>query len=477
MNSIVWFRQDLRLADNPALAHAARKGRVLPLYVLDETPPPAGRPMGGAQRWWLHHSLAALAKDLGGLVLLRGNPAQLIPELAARVGATSICWNRCYEPYAIARDTALQAALTAGGVDVESFNGSLLFEPWAVRTLSGDPFKVYSAFWRACLKLGADSPIPGSRFKLAPTEGLGEHLADWQLLPTRPNWASAFARIWHPGETGAHRCLDRFLAKGLQGYATLRNRPDLPNVSRLSPHLHFGEISPRQILAPLQTARLAGDAANDDVDRFLAELGWREFAYHLLYHFPALPERNWRPAFDEYPWRESAPLLAAWQRGRTGYPLVDAGMRELWATGYMHNRVRMIVASFLVKHLRIHWREGEAWFWDTLLDADLANNAASWQWVAGSGADAAPYFRIFNPIEQGRRFDPDGAYVRRWCPELAKLPAESMHAPFEADPRALAAAGVVIGEQYPKPIVGHAESRKAALAGYEAVKRVARRGQ
>lgn len=465
MTTIVWFRQDLRLADNPALAYAAAQGRVVPVYVLDETPPPDGRPIGGASRWWLHHSLEALERSLGGLVRLRGAPRDVLPALAKEVGATAIAWNRCYEPYAVARDTALKADLSARGVAVASFNGSLLFEPWEVETGSGGAFKVYSPFWRACLKMPVAVPLSAPTVELAPIAGLGDALDDWGLLPTRPNWARGFEPLWRPGEDGARQRLAAFLDKGLSGYASLRNRPDLENVSRLSPHLHHGEVSPRQIWAAVKASPNA-----EDGNKLLSEIGWREFNYHLIYHFPTMAERHWKPAFDHYPWRNDDDQLRAWQRGRTGYPIVDAGMRELWTTGYMHNRVRMIVASFLVKHLRMDWRIGEAWFWDTLLDADLANNVAGWQWTAGSGADAAPYFRIFNPMEQGRKFDPDGVYVRRWCPELAALPNELIHAPFEATPAELAACGVTLGVTYPHPIVEHAEARRQALAGYERVK-------
>ena len=468
MKSIVWFRQDLRLADNPALAHAASKGAVLPVYILDESDD--ARTIGGASRWWLHRCLAALAKSLGGLVILRGNPRDLLPELARETQAQGVYWNRCYEPYAIARDTQIKRRLTRDGIDVASFNGGLLFEPWTVQTKDGGPYKVYSPFWRACLQLPLDAPRPAPRVELAKTDVLGVALEELALIQVKPNWAKGFAREWTPGEAGARNRLDAFLDDGIDGYAELRNRPDLPHTSRLSPHLHFGEISPRQIWAAAMARAEADGALRKDVEKFLAELGWREFSYHLLYHFPELPERNWRRAFDAYPWTTDTKHLAAWQRGRTGYPIVDAGMRELWATGYMHNRVRMIVASFLIKHLRIDWRRGEAWFWDTLVDADLANNAASWQWVAGSGADAAPYFRIFNPMQQGRKFDPDGAYVRRWCPELTRLPDAHLHAPFEAPQDVLREAGVALGVDYPEPIVDHAEARKAALAGYDKVK-------
>ena len=476
MIRIVWFRQDLRVADNPALQHAASSGLVLPVYVLDEcpddTPPHDGRSLGGASRWWLHHSLDALEEKLGGLVLLRGNPSAVIADLALRTGAAGVYWNRCYEPSAVRRDTALKTTLTAAGLDVASFNGSLLHEPWDVRTGDGGPYKVYSPFWRACQRLAVPRPLPAAApLRLAAdVGGLGDGLEDWGLLPSKPNWAKVFEPLWAPGEAGAADQLDRFLTSNLKGYGELRNRPDMPNVSRLSPHLHWGEISPRQVWAATQFKLEHEPALRKDGEKFLSEVGWREFAYHLLYHFPTLPGHNWKPAFDAYPWRTSPSDLTAWQRGQTGYPLVDAGMRELWHTGYMHNLVRMVVASFLVKHLRIDWRQGEAWFWDTLLDADLANNAASWQWVTGSGADAAPYFRIFNPIEQGRKFDPEGVYTRRWCPELARLPTAILHAPFLAPKEVLDKAGVQLGLTYPKPIVDHAAARAAALEGYAAVK-------
>ena len=473
MTTIHWFRQDLRLSDNPALLHAAARGAVIPVFVLDETAAPNGRPPGAASRWWLHQSLERLSAALGGLAVMRGDPAEVLTDLVRKTKATAITWNRCYEPTAISRDRRLKAEFVALGLDVQSFNASLLHEPWEVETLGGGPFKVYSPFWKACLKRPVAPPQVQPRFKLAKLDGLGISINAMALRPQNPNWAAGWEKLWAPGEMGAHARLAAFVADGLAGYGELRNRPDRRHVSRLSPHIHWGEISPRTIWRAVTHAADAGDVPRADSAKFLAEIGWREFAHHLLYHFPALPERNWKPAFDGYPWRENAADLRAWQRGMTGYPLVDAGMRELWATGYMHNRVRMVVASFLVKHLRIDWRRGEAWFWDTLLDADLANNAASWQWVAGSGADAAPYFRIFNPMEQSRRFDPDGAYIRRWCPELAQLAAPDIHAPFEAPEGVLRSAGVMLGKTYPHPIVEHQAARAAALAGYALVKAAA----
>lgn len=473
MTSIVLFRQDLRLSDNPALSHAAAKGPVIGLYVIDDVSLPNGRLPGEASRWWLHHSLKQLKLSLGNLVVLRGNPLEIVPEFAHRVGASGVYWNRCYEPNAITRDTEMKTGLVANDFDVSSFNGSLLFEPWDHMTKSGTPFKVYSAFWRSCLRSAVSPPIVKPKIEIECYDNVGVQIADWGLLPTKPDWAQGFQPLWQPGETGARRRLAAFLDTGLPGYGELRNRPDLENISRLSPHIHFGEISPRQIWATTMFHGTKNPVIRNDADKFLSEIGWREFAYHLLYHFPTLPVQNWKSGFDNYPWVENSDHLAAWQKGMTGYPIVDAGMRELWATGYMHNRVRMVAASFLVKHLRIHWQQGEAWFWDTLVDADLANNAASWQWVTGSGADAAPYFRIFNPITQGRKFDPDGSYVRHWCPELAKLPTKFVHAPFEAPKDILAHCGVLLGKSYPEPIVDHSSARAAALEGYNAVKSAA----
>jgi deoxyribodipyrimidine photo-lyase len=397
----------------------------------------------------------------------------MLPDIVKAHGASAVYWNRCYEPFAIARDTQLKETLQKGGVAVESFNGGLLHEPWEIATGSGGPFKVYTPYWRACLRKLVPAPLPAPAVTFDPSVGNGDRLDDWELLPKNSDWAAGWDTLWEPGESGAIRRLDAFIDDGLAQYRQLRDRPDHANVSRLSPHLHWGEISPRQIWARM-TIEAQDVSRRDDIDKFLSELGWREFSHHLLYHYPSLPERNWRPAFDSYPWRNNPADLKAWQRGRTGYPLVDAGMRELWQTGWMHNRVRMIVASFLIKHLRIDWRQGEAWFWDTLVDADLANNAAGWQWVAGSGADASPYFRIFNPVVQGQKFDPDGTYVRRWCPELARLPNKHIHAPFNAPASILANAGVTLGTSYPHPIVDHDAARKQALAGYERVRSTTR---
>lgn len=475
--TIVWFRQDLRLQDNPALLAAVSRGAVLPVYILDDAG--EGRwASGGASRWWLHHSLAALDATLhargSGLRLMRGESGAVLRELAGRVGADAVYWNRRYEPAAIARDAAIKAGLGAAGVEAKSFAGSVLFEPHTVANKTGGPFQVFTPFWRHCLTLEVAEPVKLPAGAIAgPAETPGAlTLAEFGLRPTIP-WDAAFRTAWDPGEAGAMKRLKQFLAGAVERYADERNRPDRDGTSALSPHLHFGEISPRQIWSAVRALGRGTGVfpPSRGAQVFLSEVGWREFAYHLLYHFPHTPEAPLREEFARFPWRSDAAQRRAWQRGQTGFPIVDAGMRQLWATGWMHNRVRMIVASFLVKHLRLPWQDGAAWFWDTLVDADLAANTLGWQWTAGCGADAAPYFRIFNPILQGAKFDPNGDYVRRWVPELAKVPAEFIHAPWEAPPLELSAAGVVLGRNYPEPIVDHGEARAAALAALQTIRK------
>ena len=467
---IVWFRQDLRLADNPALHEAVATGApILPLYILDDAGAGAWN-LGGAARWWLHHALAALQRDLAArgatLLLRRGPAAAVLAALIDETGAGAVHWNRCYEPALQARDTAIKAGLAGRGIAARSFNASLLFEPWTIATQSGEPFKVYTPFARACRAAPAPAlPLPApARLGIPALAPTTTPLAALDLLPTRPDWAGGLRATWTPGEAGAQTLLARFLEAAIDVYKDERNRPDRASTSRLSPHLHFGEISPRQLWHAARGREGGGP------DHFVSELLWREFAHHLLHHFPDLPDRNWRRQFDAFPWNDDDAALAAWQRGRTGYPIVDAGMRELWQTGWMHNRVRMIAGSFLVKDLLLPWQRGEAWFWDTLVDADLANNAASWQWVAGCGADAAPYFRVFNPVLQGEKFDPDGAYVRRFVPELARMPSAVIHRPWDADAATLRAAGVEIGRDYPTRIVDHGMARDRALAAFAALK-------
>lgn len=473
--AIVWLRQDLRLADNPALAAAvASKRPVVVVFVLDDETPGRWR-LGGASRWWLHLSLEALGRDLKDkgctLVLRRGRADEVLLELVRETGADAVFWNRCYEPFAIARDKALKQTLSAQGVEVESFSGALMFEPWEVKTKGGEAFKVFTPFWRACLQLEMRA-LAATPKKIKGWDGAlrSDALDDWRLLPTRPNWAAGFEPCWMPGEAGALKALDAFIDDNLRAYAEGRDQLGENGTSRLSPHLHFGEISPVQVRRSVEAAVMHEPALQRGADKFFAELGWRDFSANLLFHWPTLPEANWRAQFDGFAWRDDDAAFVAWTRGQTGYPVVDAGMRELWATGYMHNRARMIAASFLIKHLLIDWRRGEDWFWNTLVDADLANNAASWQWVAGSGADASPYFRIFAPVTQGERYDADGAYVRRWAPELAKLPDEFIHQPWTASADVLTKAGVKLGKTYPAPIVEHTAARARALAAFAALR-------
>jgi len=444
--SIVWFRDDLRLADNPALQAALDRGEpVIGLYALDEES--AGiRPLGGAARWWLHHSLASLAerfRERGSVLVLRRGPAErAVRDAVTDAAAGAVFWNRRYGGPERTADASLKAALRTDGVEVASFSGSLLFEPWTVRTGAGTHFSVFTPFWRACLALPSPrAPLPEPRAVPGPRRHpSSDDLANWGLLPTRPDWAEGLRETWEPGEPAARRRLREFVAENLDGYDRARDEPAAGATSLMSPRLRWGEVSPHTVWH--ETIEAGGGGT------FLSELGWREFAWHTLFRFPHLATKNLRPEFDAFPWPHLTPgRLEAWQRGRTGIPLVDAGMRELWHTGHMHNRMRMVTASFLVKNLAIDWRRGEEWFWDTLVDADAASNPFNWQWVAGSGADAAPYFRVFNPELQAKKFDAGGDYVRRWAPDSAGR----------------------------EPIVDLAGTRRAALDAYEHVKRAARR--
>lgn len=470
--ALCWLRDDLRLADNPALAAAATAGEAIFLYI-EETNADL-RPKGGARRWFLHGALQGLGENIAArgarLTILKGDSRALIPALATALGCDLVTWNRRYGLAERETDAGIKSALQAQGLAARSFNGALLHEPWEISTTTGTPMKVFTPFWRACCLRGEPpAPLPAPA-RLPPTPEVpgAIPLEALHLLPSKPDWAGGLRAAWQPAEAGAQAALDAFLTGGLAGYADNRDRPDLPSTSRLSPHLACGTLSPRQLWHGAVQARLSGQtrASARDEDKFLSEIGWREFSYHLLYHFLTLPRANFQPRFDAFPWREDAAGLQAWQTGQTGYPLVDAGMRELWRTGFVHNRVRMVVASFLIKHLLLDWRVGEDWFWDTLVDADAAANAASWQWVAGSGADAAPYFRVFNPVLQGEKFDPDGAYVREFVPELAQVPAKYIHRPWEAPPAVLARAGVRLGQSYPRPIVEHDFARKRALEAF-----------
>ncbi|MDN3494860.1 deoxyribodipyrimidine photo-lyase [Planococcus sp. APC 4015] len=442
--SIVWFRDDLRLADNPALRAAVDRGeKIIGVYVLDEESPGI-RPLGGAARWWLHHSLASLGERLrergGALVLRRGPADRVIRDVVTDAAAGAVFWNRRYGAPERDIDAGLKASLREDGVEVASFAGSLLFEPWTVKTGGGTPYSVFTPFWRACLSLPSPrAPLPEPREIDAPrTPPASDDLDDWDLLPTRPDWAGGLRETWEPGEPAARARLHGFLTDDLDGYDRARDEPSAGATSMLSPRLRWGELSPFTVWHESVDHGHAGG--------FLSEVGWREFAWHTLYRFPDLATKNLRPEFDAFPWPRLKPShLEAWQQGRTGIPIVDAGMKQLWHTGYMHNRVRMITASFLIKNLMIDWRQGEEWFWDTLVDADGANNPFNWQWVAGSGADAAPYFRIFNPELQAKKFDPRGLYITEWGADT----------------------GI-------DPIVDLGTTRKRALEAYDVVKNSAR---
>ncbi|RFZ87629.1 deoxyribodipyrimidine photo-lyase [Shinella sp. WSJ-2] len=468
---IVWFRRDLRTHDNAALSAAAESGRPVVALYIREAADGTG-PLGAAQAWWLHHSLTSLGKALkalGAPLILRGGEAgKVLDDLIAETGAGTIYWNRRYDPAGIRIDTDIKASLKARGLTAKSFAGELLHDPTRLLTGEKKPYRVYTPFWRAFERDGephepVDAPEKLATLHPAPKS---ETLDDWNLLPSKPDWAATFGEVWTPGEEAALERLETFADGVIDGYQTKRDHPSIDATSLLSPHLAMGEISPARVWHATRGLK----APTDDVIHFRKELVWREFCHHLHFHFPALAEKNWNDRFDAFPWEGSKKEFEAWTRGETGYPIVDAGMRQLWQHGFMHNRVRMITASFLIKHLMIDWRRGERWFRDTLVDADAASNAANWQWVAGSGADASPFFRIFNPILQGEKFDPDGTYVRRFVPELEKLDATFIHKPFDAPESALKKAGVVLGETYPRPLVDHAKARERALGAYKALK-------
>ncbi|MDI1326404.1 MAG: deoxyribodipyrimidine photo-lyase [Brevundimonas sp.] len=473
---ILWFRQDLRLADNPALMHAAETGRpIIPVYILDQGSRVCS--MGAASLWWLDKSLRALDATLRArgsrLILRRGDSEAELHRLIGETGADAVFMNRLFEPDAFARDADIAHALQAERVDCKGYNAALLHRPGGVLNGAGQPYKVFTPFMKALLATAsAPPPTTGPRIVATPADIASDDLDAWGLHPTRPDWSGGFD--WTPGEAGASAALSAFVAGGLKSYSVGRDRPAEPATSRLSPHLHFGEISPWRAIQAAREAAADGRVPAAEAEKFVAEIGWREFSAHLLHAFPRMTDTAFRPEYDAMPWRDDAAALTAWKRGRTGYPVVDAGMRQLWTTGFMHNRVRMIVASFLIKHLLIDWREGERWFRDTLVDADLASNVQNWQWVAGSGADASPYFRIFNPVIQGQKFDADGRYVRRWVPELSRLPDRWLHAPWTAPADILAAANLRLGRDYPAPVVDHAEARQRALDALKSV--VAGRG-
>lgn len=464
--AIYWFRQDLRLTDNPALSAAAEKGKILPIYILDDINSHEYK-MGGASRVWLHHSLTSLNESLGrNLLVFSGNPLEILEQLIKDYNISEVFWNRCYEPWQIARDTKIKENLENLDIQVNSYNGSLLWEPWQIQKDDKTPYKIFTPYYKKSLEQELHkrytTPAPDNIKYIVPN--IKTDISNLQLLPTR-QWGGKIASHWQIGELAAQEKLKEFIANKVIGYKEGRNFPSKNNCSNLSPHLHFGEISPNQIFYELQNRQ-----KDIDVAHFLSELGWREFSYYLLYHFPELPDKNLKSNFDGFPWEDNLELLTKWQKGETGYPIIDAGMKELYQTGTMHNRVRMIAASFLVKNLLIHWKHGERWFWDCLFDADLANNSASWQWVAGCGTDAAPYFRIFNPVTQGAKFDPKGEYIKKYLPQLRDLPTPHLFSPWEAPTMILQGAGVELGKNYPKPIIDIKKSRDKALAAYEQTK-------
>jgi len=471
----MWFRRDLRLKENPALAAACETGRkIICLYIHDEVTDGL-REDGGASKWWLDKSLKSLGDAIsqkgGKLILRSGQSDQVLNDVIEQTGATGVYWTRRYGAAERQCDAGIKESLTAQGIDVQSRNGSLLTEPWTFQTGSGGHYKVFTPYWKSVwAQYQCPSPLPDVQ-TLATPDIPSDDLADWGLHPSSPDWSTGFSDMWVPGENGAMARLADFLEGPVSDYQAHRNRPDLSSgTSGLSPHLRSGEISPVQVWRAVQQRIESGGAAETDAMVFLSEIVWREFAYVLLYYHPDLADENYNGSFQHMPWRSSSADLERWQRGQTGYPVVDAGMRQLWQTGWMHNRVRMIVASFLTKHLLLPWQLGEDWFWDTLVDADPASNAASWQWTAGSGADAAPYFRVFNPITQGEKFDETGNYVLRWCPELKDLPRKYLYAPWTAPEAVLDQAGITLGETYPRPIIEHSEGRTRALNAYDTLK-------
>jgi len=463
---LVWFRQDLRTEDNPALWTAEERGyTVIPVFIWAPEEE-AGRAPGGAARWWLHQSLNSLDRELrllGSRLIIRQGPTrEVLRDLIEETGARILFMNRCYEPWSVTRDHETVLSLRSNGMAVENFNGSLLFEPWKIHNRQNKTCKVFTAFWRQCLSAKSIPRPYAAPLSLRPPQSWPKSLRVRDLrLDSKAPWSKKIGEVWKPGAKEAKGLLKKFIGTKITEYDKERDRPDHDGTSRLSPYLHFGEISPRTVWF------LAG--MNPKARPFLRQMIWREFAYYLLYHFPHTVSDPWRREFEEFPWKADKAKLRAWQRGRTGYPIVDAGMRQLWKTGWMHNRVRMITASFLTKHLLLTWHEGAKWFWDTLVDADIANNIMGWQWVSGSGADAAPYFRIFNPVLQGTKFDPQGNYVRKWIPEISDLPSAWIHRPWQAPKDVLQKAGIRLGVNYPKPIVDHEFARRRALQALQKI--------
>ena len=470
---IVWLRQELRLKDHPALAAAGANSRPVILCFIRNTATDRPWLPGAASCWWLHHSLREISQKVqnaGGKIVLRsGNPAEEITNIAIESGASAVYWTNAIEPSDRKDELLLRAELEKNAIGSEGFEGNLLFDPAEIKSQSGTPFRVFTPFWKNCLKAQASMrAVQQSSMPVFSQTALeSESLDSWNLLPERPNWAKQFDSVWQPGEDGGQAALSNFVHRA-PDYEQDRNYPAKDNTSRLSPYLHFGNISAAQAFAATNQQNLTSEGALS----FQRELGWREFCAHLLFHFPQMPEKSFRPEFSKFPWIEDDNALADWQKGCTGFPIVDAGMRQLWQTGWMHNRVRMVAASVLVKHLLVHWKHGQQWFWDTLVDADLASNSAGWQWVAGCGADAAPYFRVFNPVLQGQKFDPDGDYIKQWVPELMDLPKKYLHTPWLAPAEVLKDANLEIGKDYPAPLIQPDAGRKRALDALAQLKKL-----
>jgi deoxyribodipyrimidine photo-lyase len=465
--NILWFRKDLRLMDNPALVEANLNAEIIPIFILDDTNPEENK-MGAASKVWLYHSLKSLNISLQKKInFYSGDPVKIISELINNYNINGVYWNRCYEPWEIHRDKKIKDLLKIKKVEAKSFNGSLIREPWEVLKEDQTPYKVFTALYKkAYINSDIKVEVINEPTKINYSSKIfsSNTLDTLKLLPNL-SWADHIIKHWQVGEKNAHLKMTEFFKKGIDDYKEGRNFPFKKNVSRLSPHIHFGEISPKQLWVKAKSI-----SSNKNTEHFVSEICWREFSYYLLYHFPNLPKDNLQKKFNNFPWKENSYFFDSWKKGKTGYPIIDAGMRELYETGYMHNRVRMIVASFLVKNLLIHWHKGERWFWDCLFDADLANNSASWQWVAGSGADAAPYFRIFNPVTQGVKFDIGGQYTKQYVPELKDMPNKYLFSPWEAPDDVLNKANVVLGGNYPKPIIDIKESREKALYSFSLIK-------
>ncbi|MBT3637227.1 MAG: deoxyribodipyrimidine photo-lyase [Opitutae bacterium] len=468
--SVVWFRKDLRLNDNPSLARTLISGKeIVPVFIWDEEEGGDWKP-GSASRWWLHHALESLSSSIekrgGRLILAKGKPAEILPLIARKTRAEEVLYGRVYDPGGLATQQAVEESLETAGIRPESFNASLLNEPWEIKNLSGRPFQVFTPYWkkaRSGIHRASESYQPENlsfadtnSCSSLTTNGLG-------LAPDHP-WTEKLARHWEVSESAGLALIERTAEKIAGSYSKLRDLPGQDGTSRLAPYLAWGLISPRQVCQSVLQVHPEEEEPGAKV--YLSEIGWREFSYHLLYHFPSIPNEPLRPKYANFPWLSDNKALRKWQSGQTGYPMVDAGMRQLYETGWMHNRVRMIVASFLVKHLLISWREGARWFWDTLVDADLASNTQGWQWAAGCGADAAPYFRIFNPITQGEKFDPEGKYARHWIPALENIPDKWIFRPWEAPGELLPE----LGNDYPNPCVDHPEARARALDALSTLK-------